>query len=123
MERTVDRMWRERPHYDQPNHVADTFLLLVAVLLFAGCSLLWLVGQVAAILLGPHHQHLSVRLVDMLGVLLRLLDTWDDPAKAWPPGMQPLLPGPVGMYAAAILTFWLPALLYGLRSGWCPRGP
>jgi hypothetical protein len=50
----------------------------------------------------------------MLGVLLRLPGTWDDPAQAWPPSAQPLLPGPVGMYAAAILTFWLPALIYGL---------
>jgi type IV secretion system protein VirD4 len=114
MERTVDRMWRERSRYDQPNHVADTFLLLVAVLLFAGCSLLWLVGQVAAILLGPHHQHLSVRLVDMLGVLLQLPHTWADPKQAWPADSRRLLPGPVGMYAAAVLTFWLPALAYGL---------
>jgi hypothetical protein len=74
----------------------------------------WLIGQVAAIVFGPHHQHLPVRLVDMLAVLLRLPGTWDDPADAWPPSSQPLLPGPVGMYAAAILTFWLPALAYGL---------
>jgi len=50
----------------------------------------------------------------MLGVLLRLPGTWDDPAQAWPPTSQPLLPDPVGMYAAAILTFWIPALAYGL---------
>jgi type IV secretion system protein VirD4 len=56
----------------------------------------------------------SVRLVDMLGVLLRLPGTWDDPARAWPPSSQPLLPGPVGTYAAALLTFWLLALAYGL---------
>ena len=69
--------------------------------------------QVAALLFGAH-EHLPVRLVDMLGVLLRLPGTWDDPARAWPPSSQPLLPGPVGMYAAAVLTFWLPALVYGL---------
>jgi integrase len=38
----------------------------------------------------------------------------DDPAQAWPSSSQPLLPGPVGMYAAAVLTFWIPALAYGL---------
>src|ERR671912_657992 len=76
-------------------------------------GLVWLIGQVAAILFGAH-EHLPVRLVDMLGVLLRLPGTWDDPARAWPPSSQPLLPGPVGMYAAAVLTFWLPALAYGL---------
>jgi type IV secretion system protein VirD4 len=85
----------------------------VAVVLFAACGLVWLIGQVAAILFGAH-EHLPVRLVDMLGVLLRLPGTWDDPAQAWPPSSQPLLPGPVGMYAATILTFWIPALTYGL---------
>src|SRR6266540_3862238 len=107
-------MWRDRDRYPEHNYVSDTFWLVIAVLLFVACGLVWLIGQVAAILFGPHHQHLPVRLVDMLGVLLRLPGTWDDPAKAWPPSSQPLLPGPVGLYAAAILTFWLPALLYGL---------
>jgi type IV secretory pathway TraG/TraD family ATPase VirD4 len=107
-------MWRDRDPYREHQYVPDTFWLLVAALLFAACGLVWLIGQVAAILFGPHHQHLPVRLVDMLGVLLRLPGTWDDPAQAWPLSSQPLLPGPVGMYAAAVLTFWLPALLYGL---------
>ncbi len=107
-------MWRDRDRYPEHNYVPDTFWMAVAALLFAACGLVWLIGQVAAILFGPHHQHLPVRLVDMLGVLLRLPGTWDDPAQAWPPSSQPLLPGPVGMYAAAILTFWIPAFLYGL---------
>jgi type IV secretion system protein VirD4 len=106
-------MWRDRNRYPEHNYVPDTFWLLVATLLFAVCGLVWLIGQVAAILFGAH-EHLPVRLVDMLGVLLRLPGTWDDPARAWPPSSQPLLPGPVGMYAAAVLTFWLPALAYGL---------
>jgi len=106
-------MWRDRDRYPEHNYVPDTFWLLVAALLFAACGLVWLIGQVAAILFGAH-QHLPVRLVDMLGVLLRLPGTWDDPAQAWPPSSQPLLPGPLGMYAAAILTFWIPALTYGL---------
>ena len=106
-------MWRDRDRYPEHNYVPDTFWLLVAALLFAACGLVWLIGQVAAILFGAH-EHLPVRLVDMLGVLLRLPGTWDDPAKAWPPSSQPLLPGPVGMYAAAVLTFWIPAFAYGL---------
>ena len=104
-------MWRDRDRYPEHHYVPDTFWLLIAALLFVACGLVWLIGQVAAILLGPHHQHLPVRLVDMLGVLLRLPGTWDDPAQAWPRSAQPLLPGPVGMYAAAILTFWLPAFI------------
>ena len=120
-------MRHDRDPYRDNQYVPDTFWLVVAVLLFAACGLVWLIGQIAAILLGPHHQHLPVRLVDMLGVLLRLPGTWDDPAQAWPPSSQPLLPGPVGMYAAAILTFWLPALraraeiTRPLRASWRPR--
>jgi len=110
----VARMWPDRDRYPEHNNVPDTFWLVVAALLFAACGLVWLIGQVAAILFGPHHQHLPVRLVDMLGVLLRLPGTWDDPAQAWPPSSQPLLPGPVGLYAAAVLTFWIPAFPYGL---------
>jgi type IV secretion system protein VirD4 len=106
-------MWHDRDRYPGYNYVPDTFWLVVAVLLSAACALVWLVGQVAAILFGAH-QHLPVRLVDMLGVLIHLPGTWEDPARAWPPEVWPLLPGPVGMYAAAVLTFWIPALLYGL---------
>ena len=116
-------MWHDRRQpYPEDNHVLDSFLLWVAGLLFVGCGLVWVIGQVAAILFGAH-QHLPVRLVDMLGVLPRLPGTWDDPARAWPPSSQPLLPGPVGMYAAAILTFWLPALLYGLLVRLLSPGP
>ena len=116
-------MWRDRDPYREQQHVPDTFWLVVAALLFAACGLVWLIGQVAAILFGAH-EHLPVRLVDMLGVLLRLPGTWDDPAQAWPPSSQPLLPGPVGMYAAAVLTFWIPA--FALRAAGpaaVPAGP
>ena len=117
-------MWRDRDRYPEHNYVPDTFWLLVAALLFAACGLVWLIGQVAAILFGAHHQHLPVRLVDMLGVLLRLPGTWDDPAQAWPPSSQPLLPGPVGMYAAAVLTFWIPAFaLWAAGPAAVPAGP
>jgi hypothetical protein len=63
-------MWRDRDRYPEHNLVPDTFWLVIAVLLFAACGLVWLIGQVAAIVFAPHHQHLPVRLVDMLGVLL-----------------------------------------------------
>jgi hypothetical protein len=58
-------MWRDRDRYPEHNLVPDTFWLVIAVLLFAACGLVWLIGQVAAILFGAH-QHLPVRLVDML---------------------------------------------------------
>jgi type IV secretion system protein VirD4 len=106
-------MRHDRDPYPEHHYLPDTFLLWAAGLLFVGCGLVWLIGQVAAILFGAH-QHLPVRLVDMLGVLIRLPGTWEDPARAWPPETWPLLPGPVGMYAAAILTCWLPLLVFGL---------
>ena len=40
--------------YRDHNVVPDTFWLVVAALLFAACGLVWLIGQVAAILFGPH---------------------------------------------------------------------
>ena len=83
--------------YPEHHYLHDTFLLWAAALLFIACGLVWLIGQVAAILFGAHHEHLPVRLVDMLGVLIRLPGTWEDPARAWPPEVWPLLPGPVGM--------------------------
>ena len=95
-------MWRDRDRYPEHNLVPDTFWLVIAALLFAACGLVWLIGQVAAIVFGAHHQHLPVRLVDMLGVLLRLPGTWDDPAQAWSPDVQPLLPGPVGMSESGV---------------------
>jgi type IV secretion system protein VirD4 len=105
--------WQDRDPYPEHHYLPDTFLLWAAGLLFVACGLVWLIGQVAALVFGAH-QHLPVRLVDMLGVLLRLPGTWEDPARAWPPETWPLLPGPVGMYAAALLTCWLPVLLVGL---------
>jgi len=59
-------MWRDRDPYREQQHVPDTFWLVVAVLLFAACGLVWLIGQVAAVLFGAH-EHLPVRLVDMPG--------------------------------------------------------
>ena len=41
-------MWRDRDPYREQQHVPDTFWLVVAVVLFAACGLVWLIGQVAA---------------------------------------------------------------------------
>ncbi len=103
----------ERSPSAEHTQVLDTLLMTIAVVLFVACGLLWLAGQVAAILFGAH-QHLPVSLVDMLGVLLQLPHTLDDPKLAWPSAARRLLPGPVGMYAAAVLTVWLPVALVGV---------
>ena len=57
-------MRHDRDPYRDHQYVPDTFWLVVATLLFAACGLVWLIGQVAAILFGAH-QHLQVRLVDI----------------------------------------------------------
>jgi type IV secretory pathway TraG/TraD family ATPase VirD4 len=49
----------------------------------------------------------------MLGVLPQLPHHPGDPKLAWPPAARRLLPGPLGMYAAAVLTVWLPVGLVG----------
>jgi hypothetical protein len=115
-------MWRDRDRYPEHNYVPDTFWLVAAALLFAACGLVWLIGQVAAILFGAH-QHLPVRLVDMLGVLLRLPGTWDDPSKAWPPSSQPLLPGPVGCTPPPSSPSGCPPSYMDSWSGCCRPGP
>src|SRR5829696_8106243 len=48
----VARMWRDRDRYPEHNYVPDTFWLLAAALLFAASGLVWLIGQIAAILFG-----------------------------------------------------------------------
>jgi hypothetical protein len=77
-------------------YIPDTFWLVVAALLFAACGLVWLIGQVAAIVFGPHHQHIPVRLVDMLGVLLRVPGTWDDPGQSLATLLPAAAAGPGG---------------------------
>jgi hypothetical protein len=51
---------------------------------------------------------------DMAGVLWNLPSHLDDPAQAWPPSVRGMLPGPVGMYAALLLTVWGPVFAIGL---------
>ena len=47
-------MRHDRDPYRDHQYVPDTFWLVVAALLFAACGLVWLIGQVAAILFGAH---------------------------------------------------------------------
>jgi type IV secretion system protein VirD4 len=102
--------------HPEHEHAIDALLILVGALLLTGSGLLWLVGQVAAILFGAH-EHLELRLDDMFGVLLHLPGHFNDPKQAWPPGARRLLPGPVGMYTALLLTVWMPVLLVGWVAG------
>jgi type IV secretion system protein VirD4 len=107
-------MRRER--HPEHEHAIDALLLTAGALLLAGSGLLWLVGQVAALLFGAH-EHLELRLDDMFGVLLHLPGHYHDPKQAWPLEARRLLPGPVGMYTALALTVWLPVMLVGWVVG------
>src|SRR6266545_6156966 len=101
----------------QPPSEASDRLLMVVILAALGVTLLlWLVGQVAAVLFGAHHW-LNVSLAEMAGVPLHLIHHPGDPALAWPATVRGQLPGPVGMYATLVLVLSLPAVVVGLVAG------
>jgi type IV secretion system protein VirD4 len=98
----------------------DTLLMVVIGLALAASGLVWLVGQVAALAFGAHHP-IGLGLSDTPRVLFQLAEHPGDPRLAWPDPARSALPGPVGMYAALLLTLALPASVLGLlltaRSG------
>jgi type IV secretion system protein VirD4 len=106
-------MWRDRrqPYAEYP--ATDTVWLTIGAVLLAAGLLVWMVGQVAAVLFGAHHP-LPMVAEEMAGVLWNLPSHLDDPAQAWPDSVRGMLPGPVAMYTALVLTVWGPVLLIGL---------
>jgi type IV secretion system protein VirD4 len=102
---------RRDPFAEHP--ATDAVWLTIGAVLLAAGLLVWLVGQVAAVLFGAHHP-LPMPAEEMAGVLWHLPGTLKDPAQAWPPTVLGMLSGPVGMYAALILTVWGPVLAIGL---------
>ncbi len=98
------------------SEATDRLLLVAVVAVLAVTVLLWLVGQVAAVLFGAHHW-LKLSLADTAAVPFRVVHHPGDPALAWPVAVQRQLPGPVGMYTALALLLLLPAALVGLVSG------
>jgi type IV secretion system protein VirD4 len=113
------------PEVDPATHEAtDRLLFAVVLAVLAVTVLLWLVGQVAAVLFGAHHWlHLS--LADTAAVPFRVMHHPGDPRLAWPPEARRQLPGPVGMYTALALLLLLPSLLVGMAGvrwfGWDRR--
>src|SRR5262245_49863173 len=101
------------PEVQAPSEASDK-LLMVAVLAALGVTMLvWLVGQVAAVLFGAHHW-LHTSLGEMASVPLDLIHHPGDPKLAWPARLRGQLPGPVGMYAALVLVLSLPVVGFGL---------
>jgi type IV secretion system protein VirD4 len=104
------------PEVQPPSDATDGLLFVVVAALLGVTIVLWLVGEVAAVLFGAHHW-LKVGLGDMAAVPVHLIHHPGDPAQAWPAGVRGQLPGPVGMYAALVLVLSVPAVLVGLVAG------
>ena len=64
--------------------------------------LVWLSGQLAGLLFGHTWMHLGP--ADVAAVLWHLPRTLSDPKLAWPADVRGVLPGPVGLYAAAAMV-------------------
>jgi len=118
---------RRPPHVPEANptsEATDRLLFMVVLAALGVTVLLWLVGQVAAVLFGAHHW-LKLSMADAAAVPFRVVHHPGDPALAWPPQVDGQLPGPVGMYAALALVLLLPSGLLGLagvrRFGWDRR--
>jgi type IV secretion system protein VirD4 len=105
------RRSRREPFAEHP--ATDAVWLTIGAVVLASGLLVWTVGQVAAVLFGAHHP-LPMPAEEVAGVLWNLPGHLDDPAQAWPRSVRGMLPGPVGMYAALVLTVGGPVLLLGL---------
>ena len=116
-------MRRDRDPYRDHQYVPDTFWLVVAALLFAACGLVWLIGQVAAILFGAHRAP--------AGPAGRHARGPAAPARHLGrprPGLATLLPAAAARPGRHVRRR-RPHLLdprprsTGCWSGWCPPGP
>lgn len=85
-------------------------MALIAAIAFIVCGAgVWVIGELAALVFSGTAPALSP--VQVGGVLGRLPGHFSDPRTAWPAGASRLLPGPVGMYAVALLAGVMVALL------------
>jgi type IV secretion system protein VirD4 len=64
--------------------------------------LVWLTGQLAGLLFGHTWLHLSP--AEVAAILWHLPGTLSNPKLAWPSDVRRALPGPVGMYASAVMV-------------------
>jgi endonuclease YncB( thermonuclease family) len=81
----------------RPMPIQDLLVLWGAILLFVLMGVVWVTGQLAALL--SHHTTAKVSLHETLAVLVALPTHLGDPAEAWPAAARAVLPGPVGFYA------------------------
>jgi hypothetical protein len=94
-------MRRERVEPPKPQgaeSAVDNLLWLAVGTALAATVLVWVVGQLAAVLFGAHHW-LPLSLAQVAQVPFHLAKHPGDPKLAWPISVRGMLPGPVGMYA------------------------
>ena len=89
-------------------HPFELLLGALAVLACAYGVVLWLSAGVAGLLFGGAWPDASLH--DVAVAASRMPQHWDEPRRAWPPGVRSALPGASGMYAAA-------ALVVGIAAG------
>ncbi len=110
---------RERVEPPKPQgsqSAVDSLLWLAVGTALVATVLVWLVGQVAAVLFGAHHW-LPVSLAEAAKVPFHLAKHPGDPRQAWPASVRGMLPGPIGMYTALVLVLAVPAALAGALLG------
>jgi hypothetical protein len=104
----------------QHHRTNDTLLLVAIGVVVVVSGLVWLTGQVAGLLASGAWPDVAV--AELPGILARLRDHPGDPAAAWPAGVRPLLPGPVGMYATLTGILTTPLAL-GVLAWWLHQPP
>ena len=104
----------------QHHQANDTLLFVaIAVVVVVG-GLVWLTGQLAALLASGSWPHIPV--AELPGILARLREHAGDPAAAWPAGVRNRLPGPLGMYATLAGILAMPLAL-GALAWWLHQPP
>src|SRR6266540_3992003 len=106
----------ESPKPQGSESAVDSLLWLAVGAVLVATVLVWVVGQVAAVLFGAHHW-LPVSLAQMAGVPFHLAAHPGNPKLAWPARVRGMLPGPVGMYATLVLVLAIPAALASVVLG------
>jgi type IV secretion system protein VirD4 len=106
----------QSPKPQGPESAVDNLLWLAVGTMLAATVLVWLVGQVAAMLFGTHHW-LPISLPQVAQVPFHLVKHPGDPKQAWPTSVRGMLPGRVGMYTALVLVLTLPVVLAGAVLG------
>src|SRR6266567_8801327 len=110
---------RERVESPKPQgseSAVDSLLWLAVGAVFAATVLVWVVGQVAAVLFGAHHW-LPISLAQVAQVPFHLAKHPGDPRLAWPASVRGMLPGPGGMYTALVLVVTVPSVLASAMRG------